>query len=107
MRTSLCAGTASDSANSELRHGTRSATTRADSIAAQERFGAAVDAFEALVAPRTGAHQRQFMGHPATGRAVSFGGVRIGRFEEGLLVERWGSSDQLGRLGQLGLALRQ
>lgn len=29
--------------------------------------------------------------------------MQIGRFEDGKLVERWGSSDQLGIMTQLGL----
>jgi hypothetical protein len=29
--------------------------------------------------------------------------MQISRFADGKLVERWGSSDQLGMLGQLGL----
>jgi predicted ester cyclase len=31
-------------------------------------------------------------------------GMQISRFENGKLVERWGSSDQQGMLEQLGLA---
>jgi len=30
-------------------------------------------------------------------------GVQIGRFEGGKIVERWGSSDELGILKQLGV----
>jgi hypothetical protein len=33
---------------------------------------------------------------------VTARGVQIGRFEDGRLVERWGSSDQLAILQQLG-----
>jgi steroid delta-isomerase-like uncharacterized protein len=51
----------------------------------------------------TGTHQGELMGHAATGRTVSVRGMQIGRFEDGLLVERWGSSDQLGMMQQLGL----
>lgn len=50
----------------------------------------------------TGTHQGDFMGVPATGRQVSARGMQIGRFENGKLVERWGSSDELGILKQLG-----
>ena len=50
----------------------------------------------------TGTHQGDFMGVPATGRRVSARGMQIGRFENGKLVERWGSSDELGILKQLG-----
>ncbi len=52
----------------------------------------------------TGTQQGPLMGHAATGKAIRMRGVQIGRFADGLLVERWGSSDQLGMLAQLGLA---
>ncbi|MFI5756275.1 ester cyclase [Streptomyces sp. NPDC051569] len=42
------------------------------------------------------------MGHSPTGREVSYRGMQISRFEDGKLVERWGSSDELGMLRQLG-----
>jgi predicted ester cyclase len=50
----------------------------------------------------TGTHQGDFMGIAPTGRKISARGVQIARFENGKLVERWGSSDQLGILQQLG-----
>ncbi|MBA2550007.1 MAG: ester cyclase, partial [Nocardioidaceae bacterium] len=37
-----------------------------------------------------------------TGRKIEVRGVQIGRFEDGKIVERWGSSDELGILQQLG-----
>jgi len=52
----------------------------------------------------TGTHHGPLTGHAATGKAFRVRGVQIGRFVDGLLVERWGSSDQLGMLTQLGLA---
>ncbi|MFF4899008.1 ester cyclase [Streptomyces sp. NPDC001068] len=53
----------------------------------------------------SGTHLGPLMGHPATGRKVSYRGMQISRFDgDGKLVERWGSSDQLGMLQQLGLA---
>jgi predicted ester cyclase len=51
----------------------------------------------------TGTHNGEFMGLPPTGRKISARGVQIARFENGKLVERWGSSDQLGILQQLGV----
>ncbi|MEF2977497.1 ester cyclase [Subtercola sp. YIM 133946] len=51
----------------------------------------------------TGTHEGPLMGHPATGKPVSVRGMQISRFEDGKLVERWGSSDQHGMLEQLGL----
>ena len=51
----------------------------------------------------TGTQDGPFQGHPATGRKIEVRGMQIGRFESGKLVERWGSSDQLGIMTQLGL----
>ncbi|MGX4688184.1 ester cyclase [Streptomyces sp. JNUCC 63] len=53
----------------------------------------------------TGTHRGPLMGQPATGKKVSYRGMQISRFDsDGKLVERWGSSDELGMLRQLGLA---
>jgi len=43
------------------------------------------------------------MGHDATGKAIKVRGMQISRFQDGKLVERWGSRDELGMLSQLGL----
>ena len=51
----------------------------------------------------TGTHDGPLMGHPGTGRAIKVRGLQISRFSDGKLVERWGSSDQLGILRQIGL----
>ncbi|MBW8796815.1 MAG: ester cyclase [Streptomyces sp.] len=52
----------------------------------------------------SGTHLGPLMGRPATGRKVSYRGMQISRFDgDGKLVERWGSSDELGMLRQLGL----
>lgn len=51
----------------------------------------------------TGTHQGDLMGIPATGRQIKARGVQVARFENGLIVERWGSSDQLGILQQIGV----
>jgi steroid delta-isomerase-like uncharacterized protein len=50
----------------------------------------------------TGTHQGDFLGIPATGKSIKARGVQIARFENGRIVERWGSSDQLGILQQIG-----
>ena len=52
----------------------------------------------------TGTHSGEFMGHAPTGRKISARGMQISRFENGKMVERWGSSDQLGILQQIGAA---
>jgi steroid delta-isomerase-like uncharacterized protein len=51
----------------------------------------------------TGTHQGDFLGVPATGRQIKARGVQIARFQNGQIVERWGSSDQLGILQQIGV----
>lgn len=51
----------------------------------------------------TGTHQGQFRGIGPTGKKIEVRGVQIGRFEDGQIAERWGSSDELGILEQLGL----
>lgn len=51
----------------------------------------------------TGTHRGEFFGIPATGRRIRARGLQISRFNsDAKLVERWGSSDQLGILQQLG-----
>jgi steroid delta-isomerase-like uncharacterized protein len=56
----------------------------------------------ALAYTVTGTHKGEFLGVGPTGRKVTARGVQIGRFEDGRLAERWGSSDQLAILQQLG-----
>ncbi|MFF4249244.1 ester cyclase [Streptomyces sp. NPDC001822] len=50
-----------------------------------------------------GTHRGELLGHAPTGKAVAYRGMQISRFENGKLVERWGSSDELGMMRQLGL----
>ena len=56
----------------------------------------------AIAYTASGTHKGDFMGMLATGKKVKFRGVQIARFENGRIVERWGSSDELGLLRQLG-----
>ncbi len=51
----------------------------------------------------TGTHQGDFNGIAPTGKKIEVRGLQIGRFEDGKIVERWGSSDELGILKQLGV----
>ncbi|MDQ3628794.1 MAG: ester cyclase [Actinomycetota bacterium] len=53
----------------------------------------------------TGTHQGEFQGIAPTGRRIEARGVQIGRFADGKIVERWGSSDELGILQQLGASV--
>lgn len=50
----------------------------------------------------TGTHKGDFQGIPPTGKKIKARGVQIARFEDGKIAERWGSSDELGILKQLG-----
>ncbi len=50
----------------------------------------------------SGTHKGEFMGVAPTGKSFSVTGLQIGRFENAKLVERWGSSDELGILKQIG-----
>jgi predicted ester cyclase len=40
---------------------------------------------------------------PATGNRIEYTAMAINRFENGLLVERWFNSDELGMMRQMGL----
>ena len=51
----------------------------------------------------SGTHKGEFMGVSPTGKKFSVRGMQIGRFEDGKLVERWGSTDELGILKQIGV----
>ena len=50
----------------------------------------------------TGTHDGPLMGIAPTGRKIKARGMQITRFENGMQVERWGSSDQLGIMQQIG-----
>jgi predicted ester cyclase len=45
----------------------------------------------------------EYMGYAPTGKHFEVRSLQIGRFENGKIKERWGSTDILGILGQLGL----
>ena len=49
-----------------------------------------------------GTHQGDFMGISGTGKSIEVRGMQISRFKDGKMVERWGSSDELGILKQIG-----
>jgi steroid delta-isomerase-like uncharacterized protein len=50
-----------------------------------------------------GTHRGVLMGIAPTGKTMKIRGVQISKFRDGKMVERWGSSDQLGMLEQLGV----
>ena len=49
-----------------------------------------------------GTHHGEFAGIAPTGRLITARGMQIARFEDSKIVERWGSSDELGILLKLG-----
>jgi predicted ester cyclase len=55
----------------------------------------------------SGTHKGYFMGHAPTGKRFEVRSLQVGRFENGLMVERWGTTDILGILMQLGLERRR
>ena len=63
----------------------------------------ATEDFVTAVLDVSGTHRGEFLGHEATGKRFTVRGIQVGRFEDGRMVERWGATDQLGILQQLGL----
>lgn len=51
----------------------------------------------------TGTHEGEFHGLAPTGKTIEVRGMQLARFENAEIVERWGSSDELGILTQLGV----
>jgi predicted ester cyclase len=60
------------------------------------------DDYVTLAYRLSGTHLGDFMGHAATGKHFEVRSVQVGRFENGLMTDRWGSTDVLGILTQLG-----
>jgi steroid delta-isomerase-like uncharacterized protein len=50
-----------------------------------------------------GTHQAEFMGIPATGKAIAIGAINVVRLDHGKIAEHWVNSDALGMLQQLGV----
>jgi steroid delta-isomerase-like uncharacterized protein len=50
----------------------------------------------------TGTQNGPLWGTAPTGRKMKIRGMQISKFKDGRMVERWGSSDELGMLQQLG-----
>lgn len=55
----------------------------------------------------TGTHRGEFQGVAPTGNRVEVRGMQIGRFRDGKLVERWGATDELSLMSQLGVEPQQ
>lgn len=50
-----------------------------------------------------GTHEGEFQGVAPTGRSFKVSALQLARFENGRCVERWGSTDELGMMKQLGI----
>jgi steroid delta-isomerase-like uncharacterized protein len=61
------------------------------------------DDFVTLGYRLSGTHEGEFMGYAPTGRHFDVRSLQVGRFENGKIAERWGSTDIFGILTQLGL----
>ena len=56
----------------------------------------------AIAVTVTGTNTGRFVGQPPTGNRIRIRGMQIARFnQQGQIVERWGSSDELGLRAQL------
>lgn len=65
-----------------------------------------ITATETHVAMRytiSGTHEGAFQGVAPTGKRFEVTALQLARFEDGRCVERWGSTDELGMLKQLGI----
>ena len=51
----------------------------------------------------SGTHTGEFLGHAATGKRFTVRNVQVLGFRDGKASERWGSTDELGIMQQLGL----
>jgi steroid delta-isomerase-like uncharacterized protein len=51
----------------------------------------------------TGTHRGLFHEIPASDKPIKARGVQIGRFDSAQIVERWGSTDELGIMQQIGV----
>lgn len=51
----------------------------------------------------SGTHTGEFFGHPPTGKRFTVRNVQVVGFRDGKASDRWGSTDELGILQQLGL----
>lgn len=51
----------------------------------------------------SGTHQGEFQGVAPTGKTFKVSALQLARFEEGRCLERWGSTDELGMMKQLGI----
>jgi steroid delta-isomerase-like uncharacterized protein len=51
----------------------------------------------------SGTHEGEFQGVAPTGKRFKVSALQLARFEDGRCIERWGSTDELGMMKQLGI----
>lgn len=51
----------------------------------------------------SGTHTGEYLGHAPTGKRFTVRNVQVIGYKDGRAIDRWGSTDQLGILQQLGL----
>jgi steroid delta-isomerase-like uncharacterized protein len=51
----------------------------------------------------SGTHEGEFQGVAPTGKSFKVAAVQLARFQDGRCVERWGSTDELTMMKQLGI----
>jgi predicted ester cyclase len=64
---------------------------------------AATDDHVAMRYTISGTHEGEFQGVAPTGKRFEVSALQLARFENGRCVERWGSTDELGMMKQLGI----
>ena len=50
-----------------------------------------------------GTHAGELLGIPGTGKELEVTGMTVDRLADGKVVERWGESDQMGMMQQMGV----
>ncbi|TDC85980.1 ester cyclase [Micromonospora sp. KC606] len=81
----------------------RGLTTAFPDLRLEQRHVTADEDHVSMAFTVSGTHLGDFNGVPPSGRAFKVSGVEIFRFVNGQVVERWGLTDDMGILGQLGL----
>jgi len=81
----------------------RSLTTAFPDLRLEQRYVTADQDHVSMAFTVSGTHHGDFNGVLPSGRAFKASGVEIFRFVNGQVVERWGLTDDMSILGQLGL----
>ena len=81
----------------------RTLSTAFPDLRLERRYLTANDDHVSMAFTVSGTHEGDFDGVPPSGRSFKVSGVEIFRFVAGQVVERWGLTDDMSLLGQLGL----